>query len=106
MTSKQTNNQQISLSPSLCESAPKSGVDYPDAKATAGGWTVKVYDPEGLLVSPSLTAQSMAEMMASGKVDRDALLEIAREMPCVPDEFAPFALREYARRIRKALGVE
>lgn len=78
---------------------------FPDAKATAGGWTVKVYDPEGMLVSPSLTAQCMVEMMASCKVDRSALLALADEMDelCGPWHDCG---EHYARSTRKAIGVD
>ena len=37
--------------------------DMPDAKATAGGWTVEVYDPEGILVSPSNFALDLARFL-------------------------------------------
>ena len=108
---------------------------YPDATASYKGWRAEVYDPDGVLASPSNAAADLVRAHADGKmrhstkeeqnaysamlekmsvemhpVDRDALLALADEM----DERAPYgwysgerdSLRDYARRIREALGVE
>lgn len=45
--------------------------DKSDAKATAGGWTVKVYDPDGFLVSLSNLASDLARFMRDKEVGRD-----------------------------------
>lgn len=79
---------------------------FPDASASCDGWRVDVYDPDGTLVSPSLTAEGVARAMASG-VDRGALLRLADRM----DEMAgkgcaltPQGIEEAADRIRETLG--
>ena len=61
---------------------------------------------EGDVYTDKLFAEWEREALRlSGGCDRDALLEIANEMRCVAHEDAPFALRAFSRRIRKALGV-
>ena len=109
---------------------------YPDATASYRGWRAEVYDPDGVLVSPSSVAADLVRAHADGKerdepkvrciaeikiggekldqlvndaaveltgIDRDALLALADEL----DAEKNFVLvGGYARRIRKALGVE
>ena len=78
---------------------------YPDATASYKGWMAEVYDPDGVLASPSNVAANLARAHADGKmrhstkeeqneysamlkkmsvemhpVDRDALLALAEEM--------------------------
>lgn len=40
--------------------------ETPDAKATYDGWTAYVYDPGGILPSPSLLAESLARNHPKG----------------------------------------
>jgi len=47
--------------------------DMSDDKATAGGWTVKVYDPEGLLLSSSNLASDLARFICDKEANRDRL---------------------------------
>lgn len=56
---------------------------YPDATASCKGWRAEVYDPDGVLVSPSNLAVDLVRAHEYGKglgVDRDALLELADRM--------------------------
>ncbi len=94
---------------------------YPDASASYKGWRSEVYDPDGVLASPSNTAADLVRARADGKmrhstkeeqgeysamlekmsvelhpVDRDALLELADKARKLGDEEngpASFAVR-------------
>lgn len=86
----------------------------PDAKAMCDGWTVEVYDPDGVLVSPSLTAQDIVGMIVSAELARDLMLKIADDMEDAASDWditqndVPFVhagrLLGYAERIRNEIG--
>lgn len=88
---------------------------YPDATASYRGWRADVYDPDGVLVSPSNVAADLVRTHANGKepgIDREALLRLADEMDEVAQRrrsmgYEGFAIgdEDRARRIREALDV-
>lgn len=87
---------------------------YPDATAIYKGWRAEVYDPDGVLVSPSNLAVDLVRAHEYGKglgVDRDALLKLAGEMKAwaltcdhYDRRMLPIEVARYARRIREACG--
>lgn len=107
---------------------------YPDATAIYKGWRAEVYDPDGVLVSPSNLAVDLVRAHSDGKmrhstkeeqdaysamlekmsvglhlVDRDALLALADRMEEMAGKGAyltPDGLEKAAEAIREALGVE
>lgn len=83
---------------------------YPDATASYKGWRAEVYDPDGVLASPSNVAADLVRAHADGKgpgIDRDALLKLAGRMENMAGMGAlltPDGLEMAAASIREAIG--